>query len=72
MLDKACSPLRAAAYALGGAGTVLRIYALSAFVYLSLFYVFTPPLGLIGPGIAASIAGALALGRLLYLVKKYK
>jgi O-antigen/teichoic acid export membrane protein len=70
--ELAGSPLRAAAYALGGAGTVLRIYALSAFVYLSLFYVFTPPLGLIGPGVAASIAGALALGRLLYLVKKYK
>jgi O-antigen/teichoic acid export membrane protein len=70
--ELAGSPLRAAAYALGGAGTVLRIYALSSFVYLSLFYVFTPPLGLIGPGIAASIGGALTLGRLLYLVRKYR
>ena len=69
--ELAGSPLRAAAYALGGAGTVLRIYALSAFVYLSLFYVFTPPLGLIGPGIAASIGGVLTLGRLLFLVRKY-
>jgi O-antigen/teichoic acid export membrane protein len=69
--ELAGSPLRAAAYALGGAGTVLRIYALSSFVYLSLFYVFTPPLGLIGPGIAASIGGALTLGRLLLLVRKY-
>ena len=69
--ELAGSPLRAAAYALGGAGTVLRIYALSSFVYLSLFYVFTPPLGLIGPGIAASIGGALTLGRLLFLVRKY-
>ncbi|MDX2429177.1 MAG: hypothetical protein QNK22_10870 [Xanthomonadales bacterium] len=69
--ELAGSPLRAAAYALGGAGTVLRIYALSSFVYLSLFYVFTPPLGLIGPGIAASIGGALTLGRLLLLVRTY-
>jgi len=69
--ELAGSPLRAAAYALGGAGTVLRIYALSSFVYLSLFYVFTPPLGLIGPGVAASIGGALTLGRLLFLVRKY-
>ena len=69
--ELAGSPLRAAAYALGGAGTVLRIYALSSFVYLSLFYVFTPPLGLIGPGIAASIGGALTLARLLFLVRKY-
>ena len=69
--ELAGSPLRAAAYALGGAGTVLRIYALSSFIYLGLFYVFTPPLGLIGPGIAASIGGALTLGRLLFLVRRY-
>jgi len=70
--ELAGSPLRAAAYALGDAGTVLRIYALSSFFYLSLFYVFTPPLGLIGPGVAACIGGALTLGRLLYLVRKYQ
>lgn len=68
--ELAGSPLRAAAYALGGAGNVLRIYALSSLIYLGLFYVFTLPLGLIGPGIAASIAGALTLGRLLLLVRK--
>lgn len=70
--ELAGSPLRAAAYALGGAGNVLRIYALSSIIYLGLFYVFTLPLGLIGPGIAASIAGALTLGRLVLLVRKYK
>jgi O-antigen/teichoic acid export membrane protein len=68
--ELAGSPLRAASYALGGAGTVLRIYALSSVVYLGLFYVFTLPFGLIGPGIAASIGGALTLGRLLLLVRK--
>jgi O-antigen/teichoic acid export membrane protein len=69
--ELAGSPLRAAAYALGGAGQVLRIYALSSIVYLGLFYVFTLPLGLIGPGIAASIGGALTIGRLLLLVRKF-
>jgi O-antigen/teichoic acid export membrane protein len=69
--ELAGSPLRAAAYALGGAGTVLHIYALSSIVYLGLFYVFTPPLGLIGPGVAASIGGALTLVRLLFLVRRY-
>lgn len=69
--ELAGSPLRAAAYALGGAGTVLSIYALSSIIYLGLFYVFTPPLGLVGPGVAASIAGALTLTRLLLLVRKF-
>ena len=68
--ELAGSPLRATAYALGSAGTILRIYALSSFVYLSLFYVFTPPLGLIGPGIAACIGAALTLVRMLFLVRK--
>jgi len=70
--ELAGSPWRAAAYALGGAGRVLRIYSLSAFVYLGLFYVFTLPFGLVGPGIAASIAGALTLARLLLLVRRYR
>ena len=70
--ELAGSPLRAAAYALGGAGKVLRIYALSSFIYLGLFYVFALSFGLIGPGIAASIGGALTLGRLLFLVRKYR
>ena len=70
--ELAGSPLRAAAYALGGANTVLRIYALSSFIYLGLFYVFTLPLGLVGPGIAACIGGALTLVRLLLLVRKFR
>jgi O-antigen/teichoic acid export membrane protein len=70
--ELAGSPLRATAYALGSAGTILRIYALSAFVYLSLFYVFTPPLGLVGPGIAACIGAALTLARMLFLVRKFQ
>ncbi len=70
--ELAGSPLRAAAYALGHAGSILRIYALSSFVYLSLFYILTQRLGLIGPGIAASIAGLLTLLRMLILLRKLK
>ncbi len=70
--ELAGSPLRATAYALGGANIVLRIYALSSFVYLGLFYFLTLPLGLVGPGIAACIGGALTLVRLLFLVRKYR
>jgi len=70
--ELAGSPLRAAAYALGGANTVLRIYALSSLVYLGLFYFLTLPLGLVGPGIAACIGGALTLVRLLFLVRKFR
>ena len=70
--ELAGSPLRAAAYALGGANSVLWIYALSSVVYLGLFYVFTIPLGLNGPGIAACIGGALTLVRLLFLVRKFR
>ncbi len=69
--ELAGSPLRAAAYALGSAGTILRIYALSTIIYLSLFYILTPHLGLIGPGVAASIGGAITLARMLLLLRKY-
>lgn len=69
--ELAGSPLRAAAYALGGAGTVLSIYALSSIIYLGLFYVITPSLGLVGPGVAASIGGAITLTRLLFLIRRF-
>jgi O-antigen/teichoic acid export membrane protein len=70
--ELAGSPLRAAAYALGHAGSILRIYALSSFVYLGLFYILTPSFGLIGPGIAASIGGVLTFWRMLVLVRKLR
>jgi O-antigen/teichoic acid export membrane protein len=70
--ELAGSPLRAAAYALGHAGSILRIYALSSFVYLGLFYILTPSFWLIGPGIADSIGGVLKLWRMLVLVRKQR
>ncbi|MFT7620713.1 MAG: O-antigen/teichoic acid export membrane protein [Planctomycetota bacterium] len=53
--DLVASSLRSAAYAMGKAGNVLRIYAVSAAIYLAFFLAFTSWLGLIGAGIAACI-----------------
>ncbi len=57
--DLAASPLRSAAYAIGNAGKVLRMYVLSAGVYLALFVALTSWLGVIGAGVAACVAAAL-------------
>jgi O-antigen/teichoic acid export membrane protein len=57
--DLTASSLRSAAYAIGHAGKVLRLYALSAVVYLVLFVLCTLQLGLIGSGVAACVAAAL-------------
>jgi len=68
--ELAGSPLRAAAYAMGKVAQVLRIYLLSVVVYLGLFYVLTPILGLPGPGIAAGVGTLLTLLLMLGLVRK--
>src|SRR3546814_11655467 len=57
--DLISSSLRSAAYAIGHAGQVLRISALSAGIFLVAFVAFTSWLGLIGAGIAACVAAAL-------------
>jgi len=57
--DLTAASLHSAAYAIGHAGRVLRVYALSAVVYVSLFIVCTLEIGLIGSGIAACAAAAL-------------
>jgi O-antigen/teichoic acid export membrane protein len=57
--DLTASSLRSAAYAIGHAGKVLRLYAMSAVIYVALFVVCTLQLGLIGSGVAACVAAAL-------------
>lgn len=57
--DLASASLRPAAYAIGHAYRVLRLYAFSAVVYLVSFFILTEEMGLIGSGIAACIATAL-------------
>jgi len=57
--DLTASSLRSAAYAIGYAGKVLRMYALSMGVYIVLFVALTSWVGLIGAGAAACVAAAL-------------
>jgi hypothetical protein len=68
--DLASAPLRAAAYALGKAGTVLRIHVVGIVSYVALFFVMTPLTGLTGPGWAAIIASLLALGLTAKLIAR--
>ena len=66
--ELASSPLRAAAYAMGKVSPVLRIHLLSVLIYLGLFYVLTPVMGLSGPGLAACVGTLLTLLLMLRLV----
>jgi len=60
--------LRAAGYAMGDAGAILRLHVFGSVFYLALFVVLTPYLGLIGPGVAACIAALLPLAGIGLLV----
>ena len=68
--DLAGSSLRSAAYAIGHAGQVLRLYAVSAGIYLTLFVALTAWLGLIGAGVAACIAAVLPPLALFILIRR--
>ncbi|MCP4047708.1 MAG: oligosaccharide flippase family protein [Gammaproteobacteria bacterium] len=68
--ELASSPLRAATYAMGKVGPVLRIHLISVLVYFGLFYLLTPVLGLEGPGIAACIGALLTLLLMFRMVQK--
>ena len=57
--DLTASSLRSAAYAIGHADKVLRMYAVSAGIYVALFVALTSISGLIGAGVAACVAAAL-------------
>lgn len=70
--DLIAAPLRSASYAIGRASTVLRLYILSAFIYLTAFVVFTSSLGLIGAGIAACAATTLPPIAMLFIIRKSK
>ena len=67
-LDLAASPLRSALYAMGYATKAMRLYVLSTTMYLGLFVVLTKSMGLIGAGLAASVAAALPLIGMLVLI----
>ena len=66
----AASSLRSAAYAIGHAGKVLRIHAISSVIYLVLFFVLTWQFGLWGVGIATCIAFAIPPIAMALLIQK--
>ena len=67
-LDLTASPLRSALYAMGYAAKAMRLYVVSTTMYLGLFVVLTKSMGLIGAGLAASVAAALPLIGMLVLI----
>lgn len=68
--DLAAASIRQAAYAIGYAGHVLRMYAISALIYIAAFVVLTQRFGLEGAGIAACIAAALPALAMLILIQR--
>jgi O-antigen/teichoic acid export membrane protein len=68
--DLTAASLRSAAYAIGHAAKVLRLYALSAVVYLLLFFVCTMQFGLIGSGVAAALAAALPPLAMAFMIRR--
>jgi O-antigen/teichoic acid export membrane protein len=54
--ELASASMRAAAYAMGRAASLLRIHVLGVGVYIALFYILTKTSGLTGPGLAAILA----------------
>ena len=59
--DLANASLRAAAYAMGRAASILRIHIMGIITYITMFFLLTPIIGLTGPGLAAILASLLAL-----------
>jgi O-antigen/teichoic acid export membrane protein len=69
--ELASASLRAAAYAMGLARSVLRIHLIGIGTYLALFYVFTSTIGLNGPGFASIVTLMLTLSLTVRLVAKH-
>ncbi|WP_354624303.1 oligosaccharide flippase family protein [Psychromonas sp. MME2] len=69
-LDLTASSLRSASYAIGHAGLVLRVYTLSALLYLVMFFALTSFFSLIGAGIAACVGAAIPPMVMLNLIHK--
>jgi O-antigen/teichoic acid export membrane protein len=69
--ELASASLRAAAYAMGLARSILRIHLLGIGTYLTLFYVFTRTIGLNGPGVASIMTLMLTLSLTVRLVAKF-
>jgi len=67
-VELASAPMRAAAYAMGRAASLLRIHILGVGAYVILFYILTRTAGLNGPGMAAIMASILTFSLTVRLV----
>ncbi|MGE0483391.1 MAG: lipopolysaccharide biosynthesis protein [Gammaproteobacteria bacterium] len=68
-VELAAAPLRPAAYTLSRAGASLRVQALAALLYVVLFVLLTPSMGLIGPGVAALTMSLVMLSGTAWVVR---
>ncbi len=62
--------LRTGGYAMGLAGKILWLYAISAVLYVIAFVAITPSIGLLGPGFAACFSAAVTLVGISFLVSR--
>lgn len=69
-LELTSAPLRSAAYALGRAGALLRLYLVTTALYLVLFFTLSHAFGLIGTGLAAAAAALAALAGQIWLLRR--
>jgi len=68
--DLASASMRAAAYAMGRASSLLRIHVLGIGTYVILFYILTRANGLMGSGLATIMASLVTFGLTVRLVAK--
>jgi O-antigen/teichoic acid export membrane protein len=68
--ELAGASLRATAYAMGRAASILRIHAIGILTYMIMFLVLTPITGLIGPGLAQIMSTVLVLALTSALLKR--
>lgn len=71
-LDLGASVLRAASYAMGQAGAVLRLNMIALAAYIAAFLPLTHTMGLTGPGAAACISSALVMTGMLWMPGRWK
>lgn len=70
--ELASASLRAAAYAMGLAGKLLRIHVVGILAYVALFFVLTNAFGLIGPGLASIATSIFTLWLTALLVARLR
>ena len=68
--ELAGASLRAAAYAMGRAASILRIHVIGILTYVTMFLALTPIIGLIGPGLAGIMSALLVLSLTSILLKR--